>query len=413
MKVLHVIATADPRSGGPIHGVIAGSEIWRRHGCERHVLTLDPPTAPWIGALPMNVIAVGMDGPMADWIRRHVPISRYGYSPRLVRWLKKNAANYDAIIVNGLWNYASLGAWRALRGGGAPYVVFTHGMLDPWFNRAYPVKTLFKRLYWLLLEHRVLRDARGVMFTAEEERRLARNSFKPYVARDHVAGYGARRVEGDPEAQIAAFFATAPELRGRGFILFLSRIDEKKGVDLLIQAFARAVEDFPDVDIVIAGPDQSGLKARLAALARAMNIGARIHWPGMLSGDAKWGAFRAAKFFVLPSHQENFGIVVAEALSLGTPVLITDKVNIWREVEADGAGVVVSDDVDGVERGLRHLCGLSAAEREAMTRAARACFDARFDLDANALDFLALMKRLCAADNHAAQAGEIFSSPPI
>ena len=68
----------------------------------------------------------------------------------------------------------------------------------------------------------------------------------------------------------------------------------------------------------------------------------------MLTGEAKWGAFRAAEFFVLPSHQENFGIVVAEAMALSKPLLITNKVNIWREVEIDGAGIVVDDDVKGV-----------------------------------------------------------------
>jgi glycosyltransferase involved in cell wall biosynthesis len=413
VKVLHVIASADPRSGGPIQGVITGAEVWRRHGHERHVLSLDPPSAPWIAAARMKIFPIGADDPVARWVGRHVPISRYAYSPRLVPWLRQNAGDYDAIIVNGLWNYASLGAWRALRRGANPYFVFTHGMLDPWFNRAFPVKTLFKRLYWLLFEHRVLRDARGVLFTAEEERRLAQQSFKPYVARDYVVGYGARRPEGDAAAQKADFFARAPELKGRNFILFLSRIHEKKGVDLLIRAFAPITNEFPDVDLVIAGPDQSGLKAGLAARADRLGVGGRIHWPGMLSGDAKWGAFRAADFFALPSHQENFGIVVAEALSLGTPVLITDKVNIWREVEAGAAGVVVNDDVAGVERGLRQMCALSPPEREAMSQAARKTFDARFDLDANAMDLLALLRRLCAEKSRAAQTGEIFSNPPI
>ena len=154
---------------------------------------------------------------------------------------------------------------------------------------------------------------------------------------------------------------TLPELKGRKFILFLSRIHPKKGVDLLIQAFARHAKTFPEIDLVIAGPDQTGSKSALQKLARELGVDNRIYWPGMLSGDAKWGAFRSAEFFVLPSHQENFGIVVAEAMALSKPVLITNKVNIWREIEADGAGLVVNDDVEGIAAGLRKMCELSAA----------------------------------------------------
>ncbi len=396
MKILHIIASVDPRTGGPIQGVVLSSQIWRAHGHERDILSLDPPTAPWVGACPVTTFAVGMKGPVHDWIRRRLPWARYAYTPGLKRWLTRNVSQYDAVVVNGLWNYASLGAWRALRGTATPFFVFPHGMLDPWFNEAYPLKAFFKTLYWRLFEHKTLRDARGVLFTCEEERRRAATSFRPYRAREAVVGYGARAAEGDPVAQRTSFAAAAPGLDGRNFILFVGRIHEKKGVDLLIGAFSRIATEFPDLDLVIAGPDTSGLRGRLEAIGAGQDFARRIHWPGMLVGDAKWGAFRSARFFVLPSHQENFGVAVAEALSLGVPVLVTDKVNIWREVEADGAGIVVPDDALGVEQGLRRMCALSPARSAAMAEAARACFAARYDLNANALNLLDLMRGMCA-----------------
>jgi glycosyltransferase involved in cell wall biosynthesis len=137
-----------------------------------------------------------------------------------------------------------------------------------------------------------------------------------------------------------------------------------------VKAFARHAGSHPEYDLAIAGPDQHGLQASLMKLAEELGIAKRIHWPGMLTGDAKWRAFLAAGFFALPSHQENFGIVVAEAMALSKPLLITNKVNIWREVEADGAGIVVDDDVAGVGEGLEQMLAISATERATMSAAA-------------------------------------------
>jgi glycosyltransferase involved in cell wall biosynthesis len=336
---------------------------------------------------------VGIGGRFYGALRRAVPWLRYGYTPHLNRWFKTYAKNYDAIIVNGLWNYASYGSWRALHKQDVPYFVFTHGMLDPWFNKAYPTKTFFKTIYWKLFEHKVLRDARGVLSTCEEERKLASRSFSPYAAREFVVGHGARAIEGDPLAQQAAFAAKVPELQGRKFILFLGRIHPVKGVDLLIRAFARQAATFPEIDLVIAGPDQVGWKRDLEKLATELGIGNRIYWPGMLSGDVKWGAFRSADFFVLPSHHENFGIVVAESLAIGIPVLITKKVKIWREIEADGVGCVVNDDVNDVSSGLARMCAISPEERSAMSTKGRNSFLQRYDLECNAMDLLDLIAK--------------------
>ncbi len=394
MKVLHVISSVDPRGGGPIEGVVSSSQVWVQHGHERHIVSLDPQDAPWVQQCPVPVFAIGPRGRFYRFLRRIVPWLRYGYTPRLKRWLKLNANNYDAVVINGLWNYASYGAWRGLRRSSIPYFVFTHGMLDPWFNKAYPTKTFFKTLFWKLFEHKVLRDARGVIFTCEEERQLAAQSFSPYAAHEVVVGYGTRDVNGDAEQQRAAFAAKLPEVKGRKIILFLSRIHPKKGVDLLIQAFARHAATFPQFDLVIAGPDQTGWKRDLQELATKLGVSDRIFWPGMLSGDAKWGAFRAAEFFVLPSHQENFGIVVAEAMALSKPVLISNKVNIWREIQLDGAGLVVDDEVEAIAAGLREMCALSSAEREAIGLKARNCFLERYNLEHNAMQLLALLSQM-------------------
>jgi glycosyltransferase involved in cell wall biosynthesis len=394
MKILHVIASVDPRGGGPIAGVLASAEVWARHGHERHIVCLDAPHDPWVLQSSVQTFAMGSSSRWYHALRKVFSWLRYGYTPHLTRWLKEHAKDYDAIVVNGLWNYASYGSWRALHKSNVPYFVFTHGMLDPWFNETYPTKTFFKKIFWRLFEHKVLRDARGVMFTCEEERQLASTSFSPYVAREYVVGYGTRDIEGDPASQRTAFETLLPEIKGCKFILFLSRIHPKKGVDLLIKAFARHAAAFPELDLVIAGPDQTGSKAELQTLAKELGVDNRIYWPGMLSGDAKWGAFRLSEFFVLPSHQENFGIVVAEAMALRKPVLITNKVNIWREIAADNAGKVVNDDLEEIANGLKKMYELTPKQREIVGRNARKCFATRYDLEENAMQLLELFKRL-------------------
>jgi glycosyltransferase involved in cell wall biosynthesis len=405
MRVLHVIASVDPRGGSPIEGVMSSARIWGANNAACDVLSLEAPEPSWLAGSSVTVLSVGFAGAWYRLLRKHLPWLRYAYVPGLRLWLNRNATRYDAVVINGLWNYASFGTWRALRRLDLPYFVFTHGMLDPWFTRAYPIKSFFKAAFWKLVEHKVVRDARGVFFTCEEERQRARQSFSPYIASEFVVGYGARDVDGDPETHRRAFAAKLPQLKQRRFVLFLGRIHPKKGVDVLIRAFARTATRFPDVDLVIAGPDQAGWTKDLQQLAADTGIANRVHWPGMLSGDAKWGAFRSADFFALASHQENFGLVIAEAMALGQPVLITNKVNIWREIEADNAGLVVNDDVDSVADGLEWLCALTPVQRGDIGRNGRACFFKRYRLETNALQQLSLMQRLSAGLEPSDRAG--------
>lgn len=381
MRILHVIASVDPRSGGPIEGVIRQAQSREESQTAlTHVASLDDPGAPWVKSCPVKTFALGSPSPRMQPFRRYIPWLRYGYTPHFAPWLRRHARDYDVVVVNGLWNYSALGARRALAGSDMPYVVFTHGMLDPWFKATYPVKHLAKQVFWWFSEGPLLANARAVLFTTEEERQLARNAFWPYSITERVVGYGTADVEGDASAQVRTFRDALPSLGNRRFLLFLSRIHPKKGCDLLIDAFAHAAAKHPDIDLVMAGPDQTGWQHELQKRARALGVADRVHWPGMLGGDVKWGAYRACEAFVLPSHQENFGIVVAEAMAAGKPVLITNKVNIWREVEEWKAGLVADDNGPGVRSLLNRFLSLGADQTAAMAANARACFVSHFDM---------------------------------
>lgn len=347
------------------------------------VVCLDDPSAPWLSDTRLSrVIALG-------------PAKLgYAYTPKLVPWLRQHASDYDAVIVNGLWQYTGFAAWRALAGTKTPYFVFTHGMLDPWFKHTYPLKHLKKWLYWPWAEYRVLRDARAVIFTCEEERLLARQSFWLYRANEAVTSYGTSSPPANGPELAHSFLATYPQLQGKRIALFLSRIHEKKGCDLLLEAFAQVAGQDERLHLVMAGPDQTGWATALKAQAERLGLAHRIFWPGMLQGDAKWGAFYAAEVFCLPSHQENFGIVVAEALACGKPVLISNKVNIWREIESDAAGFVDEDTAAGTVRNLNRWLALDAVAYAQMAERARQCFAQRFHIQRAAERLVEIIKSL-------------------
>ena len=369
MNILHVISSVNPAGGGPIEGLTRVAGIMARDGHNTEVLTLDAPGANWLGNLPFTVHALGPGR------------GTYGYTPDLVPWLRDHASLYDVVVVRGIWQYTSFACWKALRNSSTPYVVFTHGMLDPWFKRAYPLKHLKKWMYWPWAEYRVLRDAAAVLFTCEEERVLARQSFWLYRCNEMVVNYGTAIPSVDRDVQESAFFARHPNLKGKRIALFLGRIHTKKGCDLLIEAFSQVLARDPDWHLVIAGPDQIGWQSTLTELAREKGVEHLITWPGMISGDVKYGAIKAAEVFVLPSHQENFGIAVAEALACGTPVLISEKVNIWREVQQDGAGIVGRDDLAGTCSLLHSWIKMSLPQRSMMREKARGCFERRFQIE--------------------------------
>jgi glycosyltransferase involved in cell wall biosynthesis len=386
MRILHVIPSVHPAGGGPIEAVTRLGVEYERLGSEVEVLTLDDPQADCLRTFPLRCHPMGP---------AHL---KYGYSSKLVPWLREHAASFDLVVVNGVWQYTSFAVWRVLRGSKTPYVVFTHGMLDPWFKRRYPLKHLKKWLYWPWAEYRVLRDAAAVLFTSEEERRLARRSFWLYRCREQVINYGTAAPPPDDNTGDARFRAKFPSVGDRRIILFLGRIHEKKGCELLIRAFGTALKERNDAgtwQLVLAGPETSQAYTRsLERLIERTCPPGSVTWTGMLIGEMKWAAFRAADVFALTSRQENFGVAVAESLACSRPVLLTNKVNIWREIADDNAGFIENDDDEGALALLNRWMNLKAGERERMRANAHRCFTTRFDVRHTAVALTSTLKAL-------------------
>ena len=368
LKILQMVRTLDPSTGGVVRAVLLLSGALARAGHEVEIVSLDLPDSPWLGATRHKGRALGASS------------STYGYSPNLLPWLREEGGRFDRVIVNGIWQYHSFAAWRRYAESPIPYYVFPHGMLDPWFRRTYPLKHLKKWLYWPWADYRVLRDAKAVIFTAEQERLEARKSFWLYRCRERVSPLGVEAPDPIHVGSRELFLEKYPALRNTRVLLFLGRLHVKKGCDLLLDALAQLRSSNEPLSLVLAGPDQEGSAERLRVQSARLNLPMPIVFTGMLEGAMKAGAFEAADAFILPSHQENFGLSVVEALAAGVPVLISNCVNIWREIEGDGAGYVESDDLAGTTRLIERWVQTSPAVRDSMREKARKCFASRFEI---------------------------------
>lgn len=362
-------------------------------GMETDVLCLDDPAEAFIGKDVFPVIAIGKaSGPWA-------------HNKALMPWLLKHLSEYDTVIVHGLWQYHVYAVTKAVaklkrQGTQLPKVyLMPHGMLDPYFQKAEgrKLKALRNLLYWKLLESKAVANADGLLFTCEEEKRLAATTFKPYRPKAvYNVSYGIQAPPARKPDKEIEFFQRHPLLKPNGYLLFLSRIHDKKGVDLLVKAFEAVYENNPGhCRLAIAGPGEDseyGKKLKSEIMASPF-LRERVEFLGMLQGDMKWAAFYNCEAFALPSHQENFGIAVVEALACSKPVLISVKVNICREIEAGGGGFAESDDLQGVRSLLNKWKNLGDEDRKRMGKAALDTYLANFTIDQAALKLFELTNK--------------------
>jgi len=382
MYLLHIIGSMDPISGGPAQGIRNSNFEMQKLGVYREVVSLDDPKSDFIGSDDFIIHALGpAKGP-------------WRYSPKLIPWLAANLGRFDVVIINGLWLFSSYAGWKTLhqldkRPNTLKWFVMPHGMLDPYFQRApqRKFKAIRNWIYWKFIEKRIVNESDGLLFTCETELELARQSFRPYhPKRELNIGYGIMPPPVFLPEMNKAFQEKCPELKESPYLLFFSRIHKKKGLDLLIRGYAahldRALkEGYSIPKLVIAGP---GLQTTFGENIKKMvcktpELQSSVYFSGMLSGNEKWGALYGCDAFILPSHQENFGIAVVEALSCGKPVLISNKVNIWKEIASAGAGIISNDTFDGVMEMLESWLNLSHEYRTSMGIKARETYKSNFD----------------------------------
>ncbi len=379
MRILHVIANLDLQLGGPSLACIEMARAVAAAGHEVAVYTTD-----W--SVEGRLGDVGEAPLVRDGVTyRYFPHrwhDGFVWSWPLARALRRDAGRFDLLHVHSLYLFHSwAGPWAA-RAAGVPYLLRPHGTLDA---SVWPRRRRLKSVVEALFQNRAIEQAAALHYTSEDERRLA----QPY-ARGRpslVVPLGLTTADYAELPAPGGLRAAHPELGGRPVLLFLGRLDAKKGLDLLIPAFARLTAAGADLQLVLAGPDR-GARPEAERLVAEHGLAGRVTFTGMLRGEAKKAALGDAALFVLPSYRENFGLAVVEAMAAGLPVLVSDQVAIWREIEADGAGWVTDTSVEGVAAAL----SAALADPEALAaRGRRARESAR-----RRFDWSAVTPQLCA-----------------
>jgi glycosyltransferase involved in cell wall biosynthesis len=325
----------------------------RGHEVSVHTTTHGFAARSWVDRPPP-----GTAGATIHYHRLHAP-RRWLTSLPMIRPLRAAIRRADVVHLHSLYLFHDWLTGALCRRLGTPYIVRPHGTLDPYLFRRHRWR---KRVMEALFQTRVLREAAAIHYVSEEEARLA----EPFAcgARPVIIPNGVNIEEYASLPAAGTFRSAHPEISGRRIVLFLGRINFKKGLDVLADAFGRLARARDDLHLVIAGPDD-GEERRVRKWLQDAGALARTTFTGMLTGEAKLAALRDSALFVLPSYTENFGFAVVEAMACGVPVVISDQVNIWREIAAAGAGRVTPLDPARLARAIAAYVDDPAAARQA------------------------------------------------
>jgi len=390
MRVLHVVPSLGPLRGGPSFVARAMAVGLAQAGMSVDVVTVDD-NGP-------GRLAVPLDRPVLDGgvIYRYFPRQTrfYTASGPLAGWLWRNVARYDLVHAHGLFTFAPLAAAAAAAARGVPYILRPLGTLSPYGMRQ---RRLSKQLSFQLLERHALRAAAAVHFTSEQERQEAAALAVPHSPA--VIPLPVALPPSDLAHLRGRFRAAHPALGGATLALFLGRVDPKKGLDLLLPAFAQAHQKQPELALVIAGAGHPRYMDELRSKAAALGLGTEaLLWTGFLEGEEKWAALADADFFVLPSYSENFAVAAVEAMAAGLPVLLSDQVGIHHEVTACGAGLVVPCDTQALAAALTQLAA-DGALRATMGATGRCLAAERFAPQAVTEQLIALYTRILSTSS--------------
>lgn len=335
VKILHVVPSIAIRNGGLATAVAGLAYGLQKAGVTTEIFTTDLASPPQGKRLTRGLAASDfppdIDGITMSLFEVNHPF-RLAYSRQLGQTLSRGIRNFDVVHIHGLFLYPQFAAWRAATRFHVPYVVSIHGMLDPFLRSRGRLRKSVNDLLW---QRRMLDNAHGIHFTSLEELSLV--SDLKLCSPKFVIPNGLNLARFNELPSPSGFRSRFLNGINGPIILNHGRITQKKGLDILIRALSLVNQTHKEATLVIVGPDDEQLEAELVALARALNIENQVKFVGSLVGNDLLSALAAADLWCLPSHSENFGLAVVEAMAAGLPVVTTALVNIAQEAADHGA----------------------------------------------------------------------------
>jgi glycosyltransferase involved in cell wall biosynthesis len=403
MRILNVTQTYAPflEFGGPPVKVRALAEALARRGHQVTVLTADWDLESRFPDGPDGIVPSGTTRSPFGWRRDENNVQaiylpswfRYralSWNPAAKRFARARLQHFDVIHIFGLYDFLGPAIAEACRRRKLPYVVEPIGMFLPIVRRLW-----LKRVYHSLLGGRMLRGARALVATSEQEVEELASAGVPrekiLLRRNGVEVPAVLPERG----KFRTLHGLSPDAK---VVLFLGRLSAKKSPNLLLEAFARLPAPLAsnDPQLVFAGPDESGMKARLSQMAQWLGISTRVLFCGPLFDAAKWEAYADADVFVLPSQNENFGNTAAEAAAVGTPVVVTEGCGI-APLLAAVAALVVPHDVSALSRALERV--LTEPDLHARLSAGCKQITSRLGWEKPAQEMESLYRKLVDAEN--------------
>lgn len=357
MKILHFKPTMCLEEGGVVKAVLDLC-IMSQHSDEVGLATFDPSGVPdeWLD-------------PGTKTTRIHQLTGTPGRSQTLTadqqQQFRQLVDQYDVVHIHAMWDVANPQAAKICKQANTPYVLSVHGMLDDW---PMSQRTLKKRIYLKTMGRNLLRDASVIHCTAQAELEQASAWFTPSKGMVVPLPFDLDEYVNMPDAEFAyesfdGLDRTLPK------VLFLSRINYKKGIDRLIRASALLAKRGVKHQLVIAGTGDEPYVQEMKALVESEGIGGHTYFLGFATGQAKVALFGACEVFALPTSQENFGFVFFESLAAGTTVLTTKGTDTWPEIEQSGGGMIVENTplafADGLETIFADHDGFDKGAQEA------------------------------------------------
>lgn len=358
MRILQIVPSISLIYGGPSQMVLGLAPALAKEGVEVTVLTTDSNGD--VGQPPLDVPLnrpVEQDGYKIYYFRC-APFRRYKFSIDLLSWLARHAQEFDLAHIHALFSPVSSAAATLARYQHLPYILRPLGTLDP---ADLQKKKQLKQIYAALLERPNIAGAAALHFTSVQEAKISERFG--VSTRDLVIPLGVQRqAQTPPLGQARMQLGISADLP---LVLFMSRIDPKKGLNLLIPALEKLLAEEMDFHFVLAGtnPQEPDYEEKIRGQIQASPLRSHTTITGFVTGELKTALLQDADIFVLPSYYENFGIAVAEAMSYGTPVVISDQVHIWQEVRDSNAGWVGATDVEEIALLLRSAL-LNPSERQ-------------------------------------------------